>query len=140
MTTWHPWREAGRRQYLRIELAPLSDDHRGCIRGDVILINAEDLQAERRCTLSHELVHDERRIYPRDRVLRAQEEHTVERIAARRLIALDQLVEVLRWTRHVREAAEELWVDVPMLTAMIHSLSPDERRWIDNQLGERDAA
>jgi hypothetical protein len=50
-------------------------------------------------------VHDERRIYPEDPVVHAREKLIVERIAARRLIALDRLVEVLCWSRHTEEVA-----------------------------------
>ncbi|GGB22253.1 hypothetical protein GCM10011489_08050 [Gordonia jinhuaensis] len=73
-------------------------------------------------------------MFPTDRVLRAREELTVERIAARRLIALDHLVDVLRWTRSTGEVAAELWVDVPMLQALGRSLTDAERAWIDEQL------
>ena len=66
--------------------------------------------------------------------MQAREEETVERIAARRLIALDHLVDVLRWTRSTREVAAELWVDVPMLQALGRSLTDAERAWIDEQL------
>lgn len=95
---------------------------------------------ERRCTIAHELVHDERRIFPVDRVLRAREELRVERIAARRLIALERLVDALVWTRRTEEVAEELWVDVPMLVALVQSLTDTERTWIDDQLRERGVA
>lgn len=134
MKLYHPWREARRRSHLHIEFVDMDDEQRGCIRGDLIEINVEDLQAERRCTLTHELVHDERRIFPQDEVLQAREEETVERIAARRLIALDHLVDVLRWTRSTGEVAAELWVDVPMLQALGRSLTDAERAWIDEQL------
>ena len=135
---WHPWREAGRRPHLVIECVPLADNLRGCIRGGIIHLNADDLQAERRCTLSHELVHDERRIFPLDRTLRKREERTVESIAARRLISLDRLVDALRWSRNISEIADELWVDVPMLTALFRSLERDERKWIDDELRRRE--
>ncbi|MGC5249552.1 hypothetical protein ACPXB3_21815 [Gordonia sp. DT219] len=137
---YHPWREARRRLHLTIDLVELPDDHRGCINGNRITIGVDDPQAQRRCTLTHELVHDERRVFPRDRVLRAREELTVERIAARRLIQLDELVDVLCWTRRTEEVAEELWVDVPMLVALAQSLTDRERDWIDGQLRERGVA
>lgn len=91
-------------------------------------------QAERRSALAHELVHDERQVYPRDVVLAAREERAVETIAARRLIDLAQLVEVLRWTRNGSEAAEELWVDLPMFLAFIRSLTEDERLWVNMRI------
>lgn len=137
---YHPWREARRRPHLVIEHVDLPDDHRGCISGSTVRLNAGDLQAERRCTLTHELVHDERRIFPIDRVLRAREELRVERIAARRLIALERLVDALAWTRRTEEVAEELWVDVPMLVALVQSLTDRERDWIDAELRDRGVA
>ncbi|QDF16213.1 helix-turn-helix DNA binding domain protein [Gordonia phage Malachai] len=137
---YHPWREARKRSHLWIELVELPDDHRGCIRGDRVIIGVDDPQSTRRCTLTHELVHDERRIFPTDRVLRAREELRVERIAARRLIALERLVDALVWTRRTEEVAEELWVDVPMLVTLVQSLTDEERAWIDEQLRERGVA
>lgn len=131
---YHPWRDARNREHLGITFERLADGRRGCLRGDRITINTGDDQAQRRCTLAHELVHDERRIFPQDEVLQAREEETVERIAARRLIALDHLVDVLRWTRSTGEVAAELWVDVPMLQALGRSLTDAERAWIDEQL------
>lgn len=137
---YHPWREARKRAHLNIEFQQLVDGRRGCLRGDDITINTSDDQAQRRCTVAHELVHDERRVFPRDRVLRAREETTVERIAARRLIQLDALVDALLWSRDARETAAELWVDVPMLIALVQSLTDRERDWIDQQLQERGVA
>lgn len=137
---YNPWKELRRRRHLRLEVRPLPDGRRGCVVDNQITINADDDQAARRSTLTHELVHDERRIFPRNRVLRAREESTVERIAARRLIDLHRLVDVLGWTRHTSEVAEELWVDVPILAALVASLTAEERAWIDDQLDERGVA
>lgn len=87
--------------------------------------------------LTHELVHNERRVFPVDRVLRAHEELTVERIAARRLIQHEALVDALRWSRDARETAAELWVDVPMLVVFVRAMTGDERRWVSGQLEGR---
>lgn len=133
---YHPWREARRREHLTIDFARLPDSRRGCIRDGRVTISTADTQAQRRSTLAHELVHDERQVFPRDRVLRAREEQAVERIAARRLIQLEQLADTLRWTREPREAAAELWVDVPMLVAFVRSLTDEERRWLDERLAD----
>lgn len=134
---YHPWRDARSREHLRIDIRWLPDGRRGCLRGDDVTINAADDQAQRRCTLAHELVHDERRVFPRDRVLRAREELTVERIAARRLIQLEALVDALLWSRDARETAAELWVDVPMLVAFVQSMTKEEKVWVGKQLEER---
>lgn len=135
--TYHPWREARTRKHLDIAFVDLPIDVRGCQTGNRIELHREQLQHERRSTLAHELVHDERRIYPTDPVLSAREELTVERIAARRLIHLDRLVDVLCWTRQQDEIAAELWVDVPMLAALVHSLTDDERQQIDAEIERR---
>ena len=141
MSIYHPWRDARSRSHLDIRFVEhLPRGVRGRITGDVVEVNRHMLGDERRCTIAHELVHDERRIFPADRVLRAREELRVERIAARRLIALDRLVDVLVWTRRAEEVAEELWVDVPMLVALVQSLTDRERDWIDEQLRERGVA
>lgn len=141
MSIYHPWRDARRRHHLEIQFVDdLPAGVRGRITGDRIEVNRHMLGDERRCTITHELVHDERRIYPVDRVLRAREELVVERIAARRLIALERLVDVLVWTRQTDEVAEELWVDVPMLVTLVQSLTDAERDWIDEQLQERGVA
>lgn len=137
---YHPWRDAREREHLSITFERLADGRRGCLRGDRITINTGDDQAQRRSTLAHELVHDERRVFPVDRVLRAREELTVERIAARRLIQLEALVEALCWSKRAEEAADDLWVDLPMLLAFVQSLSDDEREWINEQLHERGVA
>lgn len=141
MSIYHPWRDARSRRHLAIEFVDdLPDGVRGRITGDTIEVNRHMLGDERRCTIAHELVHDERRIFPTDHVLRAREELRVERIAARRLIALERLVDTLAWTRSTEEVAEELWVDVPMLVALVQSLTDGERAWIDEQLRERGVA
>ena len=138
MTTYHPWRDARARKHLDIRFVDhLPPGTRGRLTGDQVEIQRHTHQDERRSTLAHELVHDERRIYPEDPVLHAREELIVERIAARRLIALDRLVEVLCWTRHTEEVAEELWVDVPMLVAMVQSLTEEEQQYIDAELARR---
>lgn len=134
---WHPWREARARGHLRISFDAPTRVRGRHGRDGRIELHPTMTQAERRSALAHELVHDERQVYPRDVVLAAREERVVETIAARRLIDLDRLVDVLRWTRHATEAAEELWVDVPMLLALIRSLTGDEREWIDEQLEDR---
>ena len=53
------------------------------------------------------------------------------------LVALDALVDAVVWSRHTCEVASELWVDVPVLVALVRSLSGRERAWIDEQLHER---
>jgi hypothetical protein len=72
-------------------------------------------QAERRSTLTHELVHRERGPLPTDPRGAAREERILDEIAARRLITMPALVDGLRWSRQPREIADHLWVDEPTL-------------------------
>jgi hypothetical protein len=128
MGRYDPWRDLGQRAYLSVEFVNEPTGRRGRICGNTIMIDQHQLQAERRSTIAHELVHDERRIFPTDPVLRAREEALVECTAARRLIALPDLVDALRScaSRFAHELADHLWVDRPMLEARMSDLDPVE--------------
>jgi hypothetical protein len=104
-----------------------------------IEIDGTSNQAERRCTLTHEIVHLERGPVPSDPHLAMKEERIVECITARRLISLEKLIDALVWTRLSvdHETAEELWVDLPTLQHRIRDLTDSERRYIDQELERR---
>ncbi|WP_188544493.1 ImmA/IrrE family metallo-endopeptidase [Rhodococcoides trifolii] len=140
MTRWHPWR------HLRTEHPDVDVEfHRhdsGCLGrwlNGSIEINPRSNQRERRCTLTHEIVHLERGPVPNDVRLARREETTVDRLTAHRLIALDALIDVLAWNRYRvdDEAAEELWVDLPTLITRVRTLTDEERRYIDTELSRR---
>lgn len=95
--------------------------------GNVITLHPHQSQAQRRCTLQHELVHHARGTeHGHDD---AEERH-VEQVAARILIPMGMLLDKLRWTRDMTELADELWVDEPMLRARLDGLSPGEKQMI----------
>jgi hypothetical protein len=94
-------------------------------------------QAERRCTLTHELVHLERGPVPTDPVAAAREERIVDEIAARRLIPVEALADGLRWTRHPLDLADHLWVDQPTLTARMATLDPLEVAELEHHLEDQ---
>lgn len=96
----------------------------------VIILDKRLLQAERRCTLAHELEHVARGPMPADPVLAAREEASIDEAVARRLISLRALGDALAWSREPHEAAELLWVDVPTLRARLASLEPAERAYL----------
>lgn len=139
MGTYDPWRDLSSRAYLRVEFVDTPTGRRGVIDGNTILIDQHQLQTERRCTVAHELVHDERRVFPVDPVMRAREETLVEATAARRLIAMPDLVDALRAcsTRLAHELAEHLWVDPPMLEARMSALDPLEVAELEHQLEDQ---
>lgn len=83
-------------------------------------------QTERRCTVTHEMVHLERR--GRELSDPVKEERAVELEAARRLITVEQLVDAFVWLRHPSpaELADELWVDGTTLLCRMENLDPIE--------------
>ena len=138
--SWHPWRTL-RDHHPHIHVTYPNGDN-GCLgrwTQDGIQIEASSSQRERRCTLTHELVHVERGPVPRDLHFAMREEETVDRISAERLIELDRLVDVIAWNRYRidDEAAEELWVDLPTLLTRVRNLTDDERAFIDDELERR---
>jgi hypothetical protein len=133
---WNPWRYDG--TYLP-HITVITDKELpgriwGVQSGDTIWLCRRLNQARRRSTLAHELVHLERGPVPTDPRGRAREEHIVSGVAARRLIALDALVDGLRWTRDPEQLAEHLWVDVPTLQARMTGLDPVEVAELENKL------
>jgi hypothetical protein len=81
-------------------------------------------QAERRCALTHELVHLEQghTSCQSPRVERQVREET-----ARRLIPFDDLLRAYRWTQHPAELAEELWVTADVVLDRLAALSDEQR-------------
>lgn len=91
-------------------------------------------QAERRSTLRHELEHHYRGQYLEE--LLEREELACEIAAARDLIRIEALGEVLAWTDCRFEAADELWVDVDLFHVRLAHLHPSERAYLLSRLGE----
>ncbi|EOM74958.1 hypothetical protein DW322_11050 [Rhodococcus rhodnii] len=96
-------------------------------------------QAERRCTITHEIVHLERGPVPPDPWFAAKEERVVDCITARRLISLESLIDALVWHRQplTHAAADDLWVDMPTLQNRLDRLTAGERRYIEEELARR---
>nr|WP_256979953.1 hypothetical protein [Rhodococcus sp. 15-1154-1] len=137
---YHPWRHL-RDHHPHIHVT-YPDGGTGCLgrwTKDGIEINRTSTQRERRCTLGHEIVHVERGPMPEDRMLALKEERIVDRIAANRLIELDQLIDVLAWNRYRvdDETAEDLFVDLRTLKIRVENLTDDERGLIDRELERR---
>ena len=133
---WNPWRHIGR-HYPNVTVITdqeLPGPVWGQQVGNRIWLCRRLDQVRRRCTLTHEIVHLERGTVPADPRGLAREERAVDRIAARRLITLDALIDGLRWTRDPHQLAEHLWVDVPTLRTRMAALDPVEVAEIENRL------
>ncbi|AXN43403.1 hypothetical protein MM1218R_01455 [Mycobacterium marinum] len=133
---WHPWRHLYT-QHAEVEVScryRLPDRIMGLQMGRRIWLSRTLTQAERRCTLTHELVHRERGPIPAGPGAVEREERIVDEIASRRLITMAALVDGLRWTQHPRELAEHLWVDEPTLQTRMATLDPFEVADIEHHL------
>lgn len=136
---WHPWRTL-RNEHTEVEVScryRLPDQIMGVQRGPRVWLNRILTQAERRCTLTHELVHVERGVLPLRGLAAVREERAVDEISARRLITLAALIEGLRWTRELRELAEHLWVDEPTLQTRMNTLDPIEVAELEHHLEDQ---
>lgn len=125
----HPWRILRGRTHLTLRFVDLPLEQNATIDSTGLIRIANDLDyAERRCALMHELVHDERGIpHAHD----PAEELAVEREAARRLIHVDDLIDVARWALCAEEAAYELAVTEDMLRCRLSSMThpTDRAKW-----------
>lgn len=106
----------------------------------VILLDRGLTQAQRRCTVSHEVIHAERgdTSCGPGRLGRRQERQ-VEHESARRLITIDDLVEALMWSQDERELADQLWVDVATIRVRLQSLTPEEHEEIVQRVYDEEA-
>lgn len=124
--TFHPW------HYLRDAHPEVTVWHTtelptsilGVTDGKNIWLQERMTQAERRCTLMHELTHIE---YGHTSCQPPAVEQRVHQEVARKLIPLASLADVLTWASSELEAAEELWVDVATLRARLDGLTVSEQ-------------
>lgn len=128
---WHPWRALRRLTHVDVHwTADLPSGVRGVTDGERIWMDSRQLQAERRCTLAHELEHINR---GHAGCVDVREEEDVRRAAARRLISIEGLLHVAAWTENFEEAADELWVDLDTLYARLDAVTDEERRLLLEQ-------
>lgn len=132
----HPWRRL--RHLVHVTLTWHDGGPAGLTRfaTSTISLRRGMSQAERRCTLMHELLHVERG--PALTTLAAREERRVNREAARLMLPdLKPVADALAWAdQDLAEAADELWVDVGTLRARLEHLHPAERHYLTRRLGE----
>lgn len=139
MSRWHPWRALGRMKHVIVEW---TDDLPAHVLGETdgvarIRMANRQLQVERRCTITHELVHVER---GHTGFCDQAAELRVRREAARRLISIGALGEALAFygERDLDALADELWVDVDTLLVRLNYLHPAERGYLRRRLERRE--
>lgn len=121
----HPWRDLRGRENVVVHWRALPPGLLGVTDGrDQIWLDRFQLQVERRCTLTHELVHID---LGHDGCQAEREEGRVRRLTAERLIDTRDLIQVCLWAHDVHQAADELWVTVDVLLDRLRGLSAFER-------------
>ncbi len=131
---YHPWRALRALAHVTLRWERLPDEVRGYTEpcGTEIVLDVDLTQAERRSTLTHELIHVEDGLVPE--ACDGYEERRVRLLAARRLITFDALVDAMLWATNEWELAEELWVDEDTVVARIEGLTDTERRELNERL------
>jgi hypothetical protein len=105
-----------------------------------IALDPDMNQAQRRCTVVHELGHAERGFVPVNQTLTAREELWIDQAAAHRLIDIVDLGNALcEADDHNWEGvAGQLWVDTDTLRTRLQHLHPSERAYLRNRIAARD--
>ncbi|WP_328439215.1 hypothetical protein [Nocardia puris] len=137
---WHPWRHLGQHYpHVAVIRCELPENLRATWTKRAIFLQHTLNQTERRCVLTHEIIHLERGPVPRHPAFAAMEERIVANLAARRLISLRALTDALHWVGLEDRAAlaDELWVDELTLRVRLRHLTHRERAAVNQALIQR---
>lgn len=140
MSRYHPWRALSRMTHITFGITRLPAGQAWWLPDEQAIVLDDRLnRVQRRCALTHELVHAERGdrtcVTP---VLEARQERRTHAEASRRLITLDDLFDGLLWAGwNDHDLAAHLDVDMPTLRLRCDVLTASERKSIDQRL--RDA-
>lgn len=113
----------------------MPDDVHGRTNGEHIWLDKRLLQVERRCAVTHEMVHVA--LGHTDCQPEASEAR-VRRITAEKLITTWQLADAVSWAMSTAEMADELWVTPDVLRDWLAMMSPGERALIVEALRSRE--
>lgn len=134
---FHPWRSLRALTHVVVEWVRPHPAAPGGTNGvDVIWLDPRLLQVERRCVLTHEMVHLE---HGHQGCQPAAVEHAVRAEAARRLITLEDLSRALPWAHTLDELADDLWVTPLVATDRLAALTRDELAHLRARLPDRGA-
>lgn len=138
--TYNPWLDAHRGYpNVHIERHPILPAHAFWSREhDVIVVDESITRAERRCALAHEIAHmDTGDLATESCWFAAQQETNADKLAAQRLVAIDELAAVMRYSDDPREVAAELEVTLHVLVIRGQHLHPAERGVITRAMSRR---
>lgn len=132
--TWHPWRHL--RAMTDVDVTwDAADGTLGtwCAGTRAMAFHPRQSQAQRRCTVTHEIVHAE---LSHEGPCSPATELLVLKTSARRLISIQALADAIVFHRDDRSAlAQELWVDRQTLDARLDHLHPCEQGYLRRRLG-----
>jgi len=146
-TRWSPWAELRLHPDILVHRCRLDDgDGWWCPQERVILLDERLDRCRARCVLAHELAHaqlghagcppgDAQRGW-----LARRQEAEADRWAARRLVSLPSLAEVLAERPDVEAAAAALDVTAAVLRCRLERLDARERSLLRSALGRREGA
>jgi hypothetical protein len=126
---FHPWRELRKKPEITVNWTELNYTNGITDGHSTIWLDSRLLQVERRCVLAHEMIHIER---GHTECQKTAAEIGVRVEAARRLIAMEDLLRCKRWARSVWELADELWVTPEVLADRIAYLTVAESAELDS--------
>lgn len=133
---WHPWRRLRELSHLTLAWQDSVTEYGHTDFNCAITLTRGMTQAERRCTLTHELIHIERGpVAPEHQ---AAEERVVRDLTARRIITTEALIEALAESFDEWDLAETLWADVGVVRDRLQFLSPAERAEISAEIDRRE--
>lgn len=126
--------------HLTLEVRRLPDDEMGrwVPQRQTILLDDRLDQAERRCTLVHEIVHHLSGDHDLSNPAYTEfQERMCRERTARLLITLTALADAMLWSDHASEIAEQLWVDEATLWDRMETLTTEEQQYLTAAVTER---
>lgn len=137
---YSPWGDLASRPDVRLERRNLGGAL-GWSEPGLIVVGDQQRRAQLRCTLAHELAHldlghhhvDCDATPDGDRIARRHEAEA-DQLAARRLIATEDLGDALQWAIDHAQLADELNVDEATVRCRLEHLHPAERAYLRRRL------
>lgn len=121
----HPWRRLrALRDDVEVIWAPQPPGRLAATDGRVIYMDPRMSQVQRRCAAAHETAHID---LGHVKGCTGKEEQAARALAARRLVAMPQLLAAYQWAEELEEVADELWVTLDVLRDRLDNLTQDER-------------
>lgn len=125
---WHPWRYLREHPTIYLEWVRLYGRNARTNGIDLIEMDDRLLQVDRRCDLTHEILHVEN---GHVEGCEHPDEELVVQGTARRLITLPVLARALAWSDRLSEQADELWVVKDVLSVRLAHLHWSERGYLE---------